>query len=356
MQKKIIFCMTSNFAFDQRMQRIAEAFQQYDIVVYNRGCVNYKNIEVLNAACYINKGFLAYIEYNLRLFFHLFFNKYDALYLVDTDTLFAGGMSSFFKTSKFIFDSHEYFIEVPELQDRVMKKNIWKLIEKIFIPRMHLCITVNQSLSEILTREYKKEFFVIRNVPITRTKIEHNSTKKIIIYQGAINVGRGLECAIDAMLHLEGFELHLYGKGDLMNVLKSKVENLCLSAKVFFFGNVNPDVLWQKTNEAYIGLNLLEASSKNYYYSLANKFFDYIHAEVPSVNMAFPEYENILSKHKVGLMLEELNPSLLVNKIKELDNIDFRKQLIGNCIKYKGCYTWEEESKKLNDLVQKVLN
>jgi len=63
--------------------------------------------------------------------------------------------------------------------------------------------------------------------------------------------------------------------------------------------------------QAWLGINLLDGTSKNYQYSLANKFFDYMHAEVPSINMAFPTYKRYIDADKVGLVLDRLDVSKL---------------------------------------------
>ncbi len=48
--------------------------------------------------------------------------------------------------------------------------------------------------------------------------------------------------------------------------------------KIKLHAAVTPEKLKQITPEVYIGINLVENNGLNQYYSLANKFFDYIHA------------------------------------------------------------------------------
>lgn len=358
MTQRILFCMTSNFAFDQRMQRIVGTLHaSYEVSIYNRFNDTSDFGTIYDAACFFNRGFLFYLEFNIRLLYHLLTKKYDIVYLVDADTLLAGGISSYLIKRKYVFDSHEWFAQVPELQGQVFKQKIWEGIQSTFVKKMDLCITVNQSLSIILSRAYSRPFTVIRNVPKIRSfasvSTEHT---KIIIYQGAVNKGRGLDVAIEAMKSLPLFQLHIYGEGGVMHELQQIVKSNDLEDRVLFFGNQRSEVLWQKTTEAYIGLNLLEADSLNYYYSLANKFFDYMHAEVPSINMDFPEYNNIIDKYDFGLLLENLDRVSLIDAIRKLDNEAYRKTLIDNCKKYREQFSWDIEQNKLIEAINGLAN
>ena len=173
----------------------------------------------------------------------------------------------------------------------------------------------------------------------------------VILYQGALNVGRGLEQAIEAMHHVEGYELHLAGEGDVSDMLRSMVADQDLSEKVKFLGRVSPDDLPEMTGRARLALNLLEAGSKNYYFSLANKFFDYMHAGTPSINMDFPEYSTILGKHKVGMTVSSLSAQSLARVINDvLQHVDYWERMQRGCLKARNHFSWQVESKKLLDI------
>ena len=69
-----------------------------------------------------------YIEFNLRLFIYLCSRKRDVIYAVDVDTLPATFLYHLIYSKPFVFDSHELFTEVPELQDHKIKKWIWEMV------------------------------------------------------------------------------------------------------------------------------------------------------------------------------------------------------------------------------------
>ncbi|WP_205127803.1 hypothetical protein, partial [Okeania hirsuta] len=58
-------------------------------------------------------------------------------------------------------------------------------------------------------------------------------------------------------------------------------KELDLQKQVKFLGYLDPEELRRITPQAHLGLNLLENKGLSYYYSLANKTFDYLQAGLP---------------------------------------------------------------------------
>ena len=71
---------------------------------------------------FFNKGFLFYFEYNLRLFFLLLFKKFDVYHANDLDTLLPMWIISSIRRKNLVYDTHEYFTGVPEIQNRLIVK------------------------------------------------------------------------------------------------------------------------------------------------------------------------------------------------------------------------------------------
>src|SRR5690606_18311715 len=127
--------------------------------------------------------------------------------------------------------------------------------------------------------------------------------------------------------------------------------------KIEFLGYVKPAELAQLTANAFIGLNLLENKGLSYYYSLANKFFDYIQAAVPSLNMDFPEYRHINEQYEVSVLLSELNPEPIDREIKRLaDDKDLYERLRQQCLRAKKEYHWEKEQTVLLNLFDDLVS
>jgi glycosyltransferase involved in cell wall biosynthesis len=167
-----------------------------------------------------NQGFLFYAEYNFRIFLLLFFSKKDILLSNDLDSLFANYAVSVLQNKKLVYDSHELFPEIPELVHRPFVKKFWSSLEKLLLPKLKNTYTVCKSIADYYNERYATNFKIVRNLP-TFKKVEVGKLsfsmddKKIIIYQGALNIGRGLELMIDAMEYLENYLLIIVGNGDI---------------------------------------------------------------------------------------------------------------------------------------------
>jgi glycosyltransferase involved in cell wall biosynthesis len=309
--------------------------------------------------CWFGSGVIFYLEYNIRLFFFLLVGSYDLLYAVDLDTLSSAGFASVLKRKKLIYDAHEYFVEVPELQGSKFKKWLWNLVAKIFIPISDLNITVNKELSQILSGKYNYDFQVIRSVPLLDINNDEDieSEEKIILYQGVLNEGRGLEEAIKWISKKkEDIKLHIVGEGDLSDRLRKLKLEVDRDNKVLFLGWKSPSELDEITKKAWLGLNLLDGTSLNYQFSLANKFFNYMHAGVPSLNMGFPVYSRYCRDLNVGVCISDLKEESIDKAIISLINDPIKyTQMVIATKKARDVNCWQKEEVKLISLIDKIV-
>lgn len=364
-KQRIICTVINDLTYDQRMIRICTSLANagYEVLLVGRKLPKSKPFiaqafQQKRLNCLFNKGKLFYIEYNIRLFFFLLFARFDIICSIDLDTLLAGFGASRLKRAICVYDAHEYFTETPEVVHRPKVKRVWEWVAKSCIPRLKYAYTVCESLSEIFESRYGTRFEVIRNVPFRAVETAPKTPikePKILLYQGALNAGRGIEQMLYAMQGIEGAELWLAGEGDLSQFLRALKADLQLGDKVKFLGYVLPADLKNYTAQAYIGLNLLENLGLNYYYSLANKCFDYIQADVPAIHMDFPEYQKIMKQHQVGLLI----PNLEVDNLRAailtlLENETLYQQLKRNCKAAKEVYIWEKEAAKLLAFYAKI--
>lgn len=270
--------------------------------------------------CHFHRGKAFYLEYNLRLLVFLLRHRADAINAVDLDTLLPGYLAARRWGVPCVYDAHEYFTEVPELVRRPRTQRMWEALADAIIPRLRYAYTVGPALADVLGQRYGIAFGVVRNVPLRRPSADPlpAADPKIILYQGMLNEGRGLETAIAAMPHLPGCVLWLAGHGDVADALRQQTQALGLADRVRFLGFVPPDALPALTRQAWLGLNLLESRAPSYYYSLANKAFDYIQAGVPSVQMNFPEYAALQAGYGPFVLLDALTVDALVAAIAPL--------------------------------------
>lgn len=360
----IIFTVINDLSYDQRMIRICKSLvrNNYEVLLVGRKLTKSKPLQSqpfqqkrLN--CFFQKGKFFYLEYNLRLLFFLWKKKFDVVCAIDLDTILPAYYVSRWKGRKLVYDAHEFFTEVPEVIERPLVKKIWEWVGRKTVPTCAYCYTVGHALAEVLKKKYGTHFEVIRNMPEKNDlkKVDFTQQKPIILYQGALNVGRGLEEVLEAMAEIQEAELWLAGEGDLSDFLREKTIQLQIENKVKFLGYVLPDDLRKITPQATIGINLLQNKSLNYYYSLANKTFDFVQAEVPAIHMNFPEYQNLMKEKEVGILIDDLKKETIVDAVNVLlQDAIFYKKLKENCGEAREIWTWGNEEKKLLDFYEKV--
>ena len=272
-----------------------------------------------------SKGPLFYLEYNIRLLLFLLQEEVDVLVANDLDTLAANYLASRIKGKPLIYDSHEYFTEVPELQGRPLVRKVWKWLENQLVPKVDAAYTVCDSIANVYHDLYHVDFKVVRNLPVSNG-VEFISSEilkpanapKIILYQGALNMGRGIESAIRAMQLIDGAELWLAGDGDLTVQLKQLVVDLQLEEKVKFLGRQPINQLSEVTRQADLGLSLEEDLGLNYRFALPNKLFDYIQSCVPILVSDLPEMRHIVERYQIGAIAESHEVNALSQKIMSI--------------------------------------
>jgi glycosyltransferase involved in cell wall biosynthesis len=353
---KIIFTVTNDLTYDQRMFRICSSLAKhgYDIELVGRKLPNSKPLssrlyKQKRLTCFFNKGKLFYAEYNIRLFFYLLFHRADAICSIDLDTILPGYYISRMKGIKFIYDAHEYFTQVPEVLQRKRVQAFWEGVEKKIIPGLKNAYTVNSSLANLFLEKYKTPFEVIYNAPeYSEQNFENNFSQRILLYQGALNASRGLEQLINAMQHIDAM-LWIIGEGDLSAPLRQQVNRLGLNDKVIFKGMVPPDELPAFTRQATIGINVSENAGLSYYYSLNNKCFDYMHGALPAITNNFPEYQTINELYEISV-LSDCEEDLLINDVnKLLNDLILYEKLKQNCLLAAQFFCWQNEEVKLLD-------
>lgn len=371
MHNRAIVSVTNDLYTDQRLHKICTFLvdQGYEVLLVGRkkrDSVNLSERRYRTARMRLlfETGALFYASFNVRLFFFLLFRKADILVSNDLDTLLANFMAKKFKRKcRLVYDSHEFFTEVPELIDRPRVQKIWLGIERRIFPKLDSIYTVNQSIAEIYQGLYKKDVKVVRNISplwnpgLIKSKAELGipENKMLIIMQGAgINIHRGAEEAVVAMKDIDAV-LMIVGSGDVIAALKGMVQEFKLQSKVLFFGKRPYDELMNYTWHASIGLTLDKPNNLNYKFSLPNKVFDYIHTQTPIITSNVVEVARVVNQYKIGIVLDEFSVPTLSNAINELiKNPERLHAFKENCKMAAQSENWEKECNVLNSIYPKV--
>lgn len=358
--------VSSDIAFDQRILRTVASLGKLDCSVSLEGrrlgkgdIPDIPGVQIRRSSLLFRRGALFYLELNLRYLFIALCSKNKFFWVADLDALPGVWIASRIRNKRrIIFDAHEHYVESPELTDRPIIKRVWSILANLCIPRVDLAITVNELLAERLTRLYRVSFHSIRNMPDV---IEVHSDKKlkVIWYQGAVNQGRCLELLIDTLEFLPDFTVEIAGTGDLFDELNSSLLQKPYGNRVIFHGRMPYSEMQKRASECFVGYNVLEHLGENYYYSLANKFFDYVQASLPSINPCFPLYEKYLDQYQVGIATDSKDARALAREIQRLwEDEEKYQHFKSECRRAAKVWNWGEEEKRfsvlMNDFFQQA--
>ena len=367
---RIIVSTTNDISTDNRVHKVCMVLMDlgYELLWVGRELPNSKPLErpyrTKRFKLWFNKGALFYANYNLRLLFFLVSKKFDVLLSNDLDSLLANYLAAKLKRKPLVYDTHEYFLGVPEIQENWLAKTVWTKIERWIFPKLKHVFTVNQSIANLYKEDYGNQLMVFRNISMppeidvweSRAELGLPEEKFIFINQGSgINVDRGMEEALNAIAQLDNAVLLLVGSGDVIPDLKEQVAKQNLSSKVIFVDRVPYQKLLQYTHAADVGITLDKDTNINYKYSLPNKLFDYIYCGIPVLASRVIEVRKIVEDYKIGRIAESHEIPELVNKMRLMME-DGKEIYYAQLEQAAKELSWENEKNAVVDFYRTFLN
>jgi glycosyltransferase involved in cell wall biosynthesis len=354
MIKRLVFTVTNDLTYDQRMIRICTSLAGAGYAVTLLGAKGRHSGPVIQQlfrqkrlSCFFTKGKGFYIEHNIRLFFYLLFTGTDIICAIDLDTILPCYFISRLKRIPRLYDAHELFCEMKEVVTRPGIYRLWKKIERFTVPKFPHGYTVNQTIADEFKKMYGVNYAVIRNIPLLQPLTIPDKKERYILYQGAVNEGRSFETLIPAMQQAPA-RLIICGDGNFMQPAKELVKQYALENKVIFTGKLPPAELRQYTLNAWAGVTLFEKNGLSNYYSLANRFFDYLHAGLPQLCVDYPEYKHINNQYPIAVLIDNTAPETIAGGLHTLlSDEKLYTTLQQNCLQARVALNWQEEEKKL---------
>ena len=325
-----IFIVTNDLSNERRVKRIIDVIvgQDRSVLLIGRELsdsapLNDADYAQHRVKCFFNTGPLFYLEFYLRVTF-VILREFTAEHITcnDLDTVLIGKTLKRFRQFHFYLDCHEWFEEVPELQGNVLKKWIWKRIAKHCIPATDSRYTVNSLIGEQMAAAYDCDFKVVQNISPTLKTINWDLKEPLypvrLVYLGVLNEGRGLESLIKSMDHLDGVVLDIIGDGDIADQVKRLIDDSPAKDRIVLHGSLTKEEFMPLLERAHVGVNLLESSSKSYYYSSANKIHDYINHGLMVLTMDYP-YHRLLAESCDSIkLIDKLEDEVVVKNIKTM--------------------------------------
>ena len=360
-KKKVLITFLGNINYDTRCKNL------YDTLSANNFDVEFIGFDWMTngfvethgdiSIFRLKKGFLS-LSFYLKFIWHiklkLLTTKASIIFAEDIYTLPFAIIFGKLKRAKIYYDSRELFGYLAGLKDKKFKQAFWKWTEKFFIRKADYVIVTGPMDGEFLKKEYRlKNIILLRNLPRyykpalkldLHSHLQIDKNKKIILYQGVLLKGRGIEKVFGVLKELPDHVFVIAGGGEYEEHYQKLAEQMNLTDQVFFLGKLTQEDLPQVTASVDIGVSLIENLSTSYYYALPNKLFEYIMAEVPVIVSNLPQMKEIVTKYDVGYAVEFESKDELVNAIKKLTEDDklceSKKQ---NCQIASQELNWEKE-------------
>ncbi len=295
---------------------------------------------------------------------------FKAIYCADLPTFLAGKKIAQKLNAKLILDSFEIYLETVNQFYPVHQKNIkayifkqlvklirflGQRIEKKCIESCDLFITTNISYLNYFLLKYRVGFSkVVMNCPEyaelgANKGLIANTTpalkgKKIVLYQGLLNQGRGLHQLVKSAKYFpEDIALVIIGYGILEKELIQLKEDLEIKHKVFFLGAIPMKLLHHYTQEADVGVLILEPFNLSKKLASANKLFEYMMSGIPLLVTDLPENKHIIEACECGVLLPETHPKVIAKSVTQmLNNENLMNRYSENGIKHaQEKFNWE---------------
>ena len=262
--------------------------------------------------------------------------------------------------AQLVYDAHELF---PEMANRWvrLRKGYWTRLEGQLLPRADLAITVNELIAEEMARRYNVQPpLVVLNCPdppptfdpstrynFIREQLSLSAETPIVLYQGWMSEGRGLENLVrSAPMLRAGATVVFMGYGDYQAVLE-RLAAESGGGRVHFIPAVPQRDLLAYCASADVGVIPYQAVDLNNYYTSPNKLFDFIQAGLPIVASDLPYLRKVVGDD-LGVVARLDRPEDYASAINGVLSLpDRAARLRDNLRRAAPSYTWSAQAAKL---------
>jgi glycosyltransferase involved in cell wall biosynthesis len=276
-----------------------------------------------------------------------------------------------------ICDFHELFMDyLPGGENRMLRRGVlqvfdlaWRAIGGKVVRSANGFITVNDSIAEIYRKRWglSKSPTVLHNYSsknfnpqkridrryfYERFNIERS--KKILLLQGRLSKGRGVEIAYSAFKDQRDFAVVFLGYGALVNRI---ADYQGLHPGVFHYHEPVPaSELAAYTRCADLCLAAVDDARGNNIYSSPNKIYEYLAAGIPFICSDLPEMRRIATDTSAGVTVPLNDPSMLYEAARDIFQ-NSRHQRMAEAARdaFHTRYCWEAEEQKLLRLFAQVV-
>jgi glycosyltransferase involved in cell wall biosynthesis len=256
--------------------------------------------------------------------------------------------------AKLVYDSREIYSQLNSLKDRPFARKLLEFREKYlvtYVDKMVVTADVDASyLKRLFTHSIP--YHVIKNLPPKQKLEESNELREkfkvspdnlVLLYQGWVLEGRGLDTIVYTMKEIDFAELVLIGGGEYLDKLKELVTKEGLEAKVHFTGLIPYEKLSKATMSADVGLVLFSDESISYQNALPNKLFEFIQAGIPVITSNQKTMSEIVNNDNIGIVIKKVESAELQLAIQKMSVDTTRNNFKENIMKIRDKYNYESQ-------------
>ncbi|WP_127507182.1 glycosyltransferase [Paenibacillus humicus] len=307
---------------------------------------------------FINKSliFLQMVRLGLK-------KKYDLYHSNDLNTLPQGYLCSrIWRKSKLVYDSHEV-----QTSRTGYNSPIYGMAERFLVKRVDVMIAENHTRAKYTEQLYGIYPNVVHNYPEISRPEESSQVnlhelldiplhEPILLYQGGIQIGRGLDKIIKAVPLFDRGVVVMIGDGKIKPELVAMVRERGLEQKVRFLPKVPVEDLLHYTKNAYLGFQVLNNICFNHYSASSNKLFEYMMSGVPVVACSFPEIQRVVEGEQIGVCVDSHSPESIAGGVNRLlGDVQLYKSGKENSLKSRQKFNWKSEKESFIKIYKEVI-
>ena len=300
---------------------------------------------------------------HLALLGHMVRLRADVVHAHDVNTLPTAWLAARLSGARLVYDAHE--ISTSREGYSSFRKLVW-LVEGALMPRADGSITTTDARAKFFARAYGvARPLVLQNRPreqrirtSDRIRQELALTERwpIVLYQGGVQQGRGLERLVRVAGQVPGAYFVFIGGGRLDASLRQIAEELRLEDRVRFIPTVALADLPSYTASADIGVQPIENTCLNHYTTDSNKLFEYVQAGLPVIASDLPEIRRIVRQHDLGLLVSAGDSEALAVALRRMvADAQLRAHYAARARAAAPALSWEVQEHLLVELYRRVL-
>lgn len=360
----------SSFLFDSRMRRItrslveADCFQHIHIgAMAAPGCPEIESLgerrtlwrvplTTQKLGGTIGKV-VRFLEWYLRLLVRFRRGSLDVVSCHSISVLPLGFLFNILRGCRIIYDTHE--LETETGTSIGFRRVVLRIMERSLIRRVEAVVVVSDSIGRWYRETYGlTNVYVVRNIPddpppqaVSGPGLrEASGVPKgalLFLYQGVIGAGRGISLMLETFAQLpDDRHVVFLGHGPMVESVQEYAQRC---PNIHYLPAVSPDRLSSYTAAADVGLVVTENTCLSHFYSLPNKFFEYIQAGIPMIASDYPELARIIDETECGWK-SAVEPSAFLALIRSLSTTAIKAHAQSARVA-RTSFSWTGEAVKL---------